>query len=91
MIRYEEIFDALIAQEPDVDPGVMMREPALKCGGKVFAFYYQDKDAMCFKLGKHFQIEELGIENYSYLSPFKHKAPMIAWCSVGSRSSNSLQ
>ena len=83
IVVYEQIFDALIAAEPDVEPGVMMREPALKCRGKVFAFFYQDMDAMCFKLGKNFPIEEHGIADYTHLSPFKLKPPMTAWFVIG--------
>ena len=63
----------------------MMREPALKCNGKVFAFYYQDKNAMCFKLGKEYPIEKHGVQAFSHLSPFKHKPPMMAWYIVGAQ------
>jgi hypothetical protein len=80
---YEELFDTLIADNNDVEPGVMMREPALKCKGKVFAFYYADAHAMCFKLGKEYAIERHGITDYSFLSPFKKKPPMYAWFLVG--------
>lgn len=82
-MSFEEIFDDLIAAEDDVTPGVMMREPALKCHGKVFAFYYQEKDAMCFKLGKDYPIETEGVNSFSHLSPFKHKPPMTAWYIIG--------
>ena len=58
MSTYEDVFDNLISSEEDVEPGVMMREPALKCNGSVFAFYYEREGAMCFKLGKGFPIEE---------------------------------
>lgn len=37
----------------DVAAGKMMSAPALKCKGKVFAFFYND--AMGFKLGKEFE------------------------------------
>ena len=57
----------------------MMREPALTCNGKVFAFYYADMKAMCFKLGKGFLIEEYGVEDVKFLSPFKNRPPMYAW------------
>ncbi len=83
MPNYESLFDSLIANEKDVSPGVMMREPALKCNGKVFMFYYEAKGAMCFKLGKNYPIEEHGIREYAHLSPFKKKPPMTAWYLVG--------
>ena len=76
---YEGIFDKFIADHEDVKPGVMMREPALTCKGKVFAFFYGAKNKMCFKLGKGFLIEEYGIEEYEFLSPFKNKPPMYGW------------
>jgi len=82
-MQYETIFDRLIASQPDVEPGLMMREPALKCKGKVFLFYHQDQDALCFKLGKDFPIQDLGIDDFAFLSPFKHKPPMTAWYIVG--------
>jgi hypothetical protein len=81
--QYEGLFDQILAENSDVEPGVMMREPALKCKGKVFAFYYADKDAMCFKLGKEYGIEGHGITDYDFLSPFKNKPPMYAWYMVG--------
>ena len=80
---YEDLFDQLIADNHDVEPGVMMREPAMKCKGKVFTFYYADSNAMCFKLGKGYEIEGHGITDYEFLSPFKNKPPMYAWFMVG--------
>ncbi len=80
---YERLFDQLIEENSDVDPGVMMREPALKCKGKVILFYYADANAMCFKLGKEYAIEGHGITDYEFLSPFKNKPPMYAWFMVG--------
>ena len=80
---YEGLFDHMIASYDDVDPGLMMREPALKCNGSVFLFYYEAKSAMCFKLGKHYPIESHGIDEWSHLSPFRKKPPMAAWYIVG--------
>jgi len=80
---YEDLFDQMIKEEDDVQPGVMMREPALTCKGKVFAFYYADKKCMCFKLGKGFLIEEYGVKDFTFLSPFKNKPPMFGWFMVG--------
>ena len=80
---YEDLFDQLIAGNSDVEPGVMMREPALKCKGKVILFYYANAKAMCFKLGKEYAIESHGITDYEFLSPFKNKPPMYAWYMVG--------
>ena len=79
---YEDLFDQMIEEEEDVQPGVMMREPALTRNKKVFAFYYADKKCMCFKLGKGFLIEEYGVNEYEFLSPFKNKPPMLGWFMV---------
>ncbi len=79
---YERLFDKLIADHSDIEAGVMMREPALKCAGKVFMFYYADKQSMCFKLGKEFSIEEY-TAHWEFLSPFKNKPPMTAWYLIG--------
>lgn len=75
---YEDLFDSFIEEFDDVGPGVMMREPAVTFRNKVFMFYYADKGAMCFKLGKGFQIDEF-VESFEFLSPFKNKPPMYAW------------
>lgn len=80
---YEDLFDKLIAENGDVDPGLMMREPALKYKSKVFAFYYAGENGMCFKLGKGYDIESHGIADSGFLSPFKNKPPMFAWFIVG--------
>ena len=80
---YEDLFDQLISDNRDVEPGVMMREPAMKCNGKVFAFYYTSEKAMCFKLGKDYAIEGHGITDFTFLSPFKNKPPMYAWYIIG--------
>jgi hypothetical protein len=76
--EYKRLFDQLIEDHPDVNAGLMMREPALKCKDKVFVFYYADKGSMCFKLGKEFPIEEY-VNTWEFLSPFKNKPPMSAW------------
>ena len=75
------LFDAIVERfsmaHENVSPGKMMSSPGLKYRNKVFAFYYEE--AMTFKLGKGFEIEGLGINEFSYLSPFKNKPPMKAW------------
>ncbi|MCB0661293.1 MAG: hypothetical protein KDC24_01030 [Saprospiraceae bacterium] len=76
----EAKFEAIVAafqKKEQVAPGKMMSSPALQYKGKVFAFFYQDK--MCFKLGKSFQPEDSGINEWQHLSPFKNKPPMTAW------------
>ena len=75
---YEDLFNAFIDSDADIEPGVMMREPAVMYKSKVFMFYYADKKAMCFKLGKGFLIEEY-VDHFEFLSPFKNKPPMYAW------------
>ena len=78
-LEYEDLFDDLIATCDDVQPGLMMREPALKCRGKVFAFYYREPDAICVKLGKDYPVTRHGVRDFELLNPFKHKPPMAAW------------
>ncbi len=78
---YERLFDRLIDGHSEVTAGKMMSAPALKKKGKVFAFYHNEK--MTFKLGKGRDLEqEFGIAEYGFLSPFKHKPPMLAWYEI---------
>ncbi|MBX2871564.1 MAG: hypothetical protein KTR30_05675 [Saprospiraceae bacterium] len=76
---YEFIRDKL-CKEDGVAIGKMMSAPAIKCKGKVFTFFHNEK--MTFKLGKDFEPEEEGLQNCSFLSPFKNKPPMRAWVNV---------
>ena len=75
---YEHLFDAFIESDSDIEPGVMMREPAVMYKSKVFMFYYAKQQSLCFKLGKGFLIEEY-VDRFEFLSPFKNKPPMYAW------------
>lgn len=86
---YERVFARIIESETDVERGVMMRDPALKSGGKVFTFYYSAKDAMCFRLGEDYDMSSAGISDFSYLSPFKNKPPMRGWYVVDSAQAES--
>ena len=79
-ILFTQIVESLSAKYEHVEAGKMMSSPGIKFRNKVFAFYYQDQ--MCFKLGKGFDIESLGIHDYSFLSPFKNKPPMKGWFNV---------
>ena len=79
---YLEIQQQLVQEYDGVEPGNMMRSPALRYSGKVFCFYYQSQ--MCFKLDTqtaHFMGQYPGS---SYLSPFKNKPPMKGWLFVPS-------
>ncbi len=78
--QFELIQEQMVTTLESVDHGKMMSCPAITFKGKVFAFYY--KDMMVFKLGKEFPIEDYGVEDYGYLSPFKNKPPMKAWYEV---------
>lgn len=73
---YESIV-AAFAHKEEIAPGKMMSSPALKYKGKVFAFFY--KESMGFKLGKDFQPDSMGLNEWELLSPFKNKPPMKAW------------
>lgn len=77
---YLRIQSNLCSRYSDLYPGKMMSASAIKCNGKVIAYYH--KGWMGFKLGKGFPIESMGIQNYRHLSPFKNKAPMTAWFEI---------
>ena len=80
MSEAENLFEHLVIKfekKNGVAKGKMMSSPALKCKGKVFAFYHNEE--MGFKLGKEFEPKEHGLKDWSYLSPFKNKPPMKAW------------
>lgn len=71
---------ATFAKKSQVKAGKMMSSPGITYKSKVFAFFYKDK--MVFKLGKEFEPKDHKISKYSYLSPFKNKAPMKAWFEI---------
>lgn len=73
------------SQLEGVSAGKMMSSPAIQYNGKVFAFFHQD--AMTFKLGKKFDPEQFGLQDWSYLSPFRNKPPMQGWIVVNARES----
>ena len=79
----ERLFD-LIAQKlatlERVSVGKMMRSPAIKVKGKVFAFYHQG--AMFFKLDEQTDLYKAKFPGSDYLSPFKKKPPMKGWLKV---------
>lgn len=70
----------LLSTEPDVATGKMMSSEAIKCNGKVFAFFH--KDMMTFKLGTDFDPMDHEIEEWYPLSPFKTKPPLKGWFMV---------
>lgn len=75
--QFETIRNRLVDAHEHVANGKMMSSEAITYKKKVFAFFYDD--AMCFKLGRNFDLAGYGIEEYSVLSPFKNKAPMLDW------------
>ncbi len=77
---FEEIYDHMIDNYKEVSSGKMMSSPALCFRKKVFAFFHQDK--MTFKLGRDFIPEDMGINKWAPLSPFKNKAPMYDWFTI---------
>ena len=76
-IKFNALADKLAASSPDINRGKMMSSPGILYKNKVFAFYHND--GMIFKLGKDYDPEAAGLTDWSYLSPFKNKAPMLAW------------
>ena len=77
---YLVIGDKLIKKHNGIVHGKMMSSPGLKYKNKVFAFYYNQE--MTFRLGKGFDLNTLGINKYSLLSPFKNKPPLAAWFNI---------
>lgn len=80
--RFRTIAERLMLEKSDIALGRMMSSPALQYQGKVFAFFYNNK--MVFKLGRDFQPESLGIREYSLLTPFKTRPPMVDWFEIPS-------
>lgn len=74
------ITEKLSAELEHVEPGKMMSSPGITYKTKVFAFYY--KDQMVFRLGKGFDPKTVGVEEYSFLSPFKNKPPLSGWFEI---------
>lgn len=77
---YRTIAARLENDREDVTQGKMMSRPGVKYKGKVFAFFR--KGQMVFKLGHDYDPKEDGIENWSYLNPFKNKPPMKGWYQI---------
>ena len=67
---YEFLRDKLCHQD-GVAIGKMMSSQAVKCKGKVFVFFHQEK--MTFKLGKDFDPEAYGLVDWEYPSFFSYK------------------
>jgi len=74
---FRTIADLLLLENHAVTLGKMMSSPGLQYRGKVFAFYHNSQ--MIFKLGRDFEPEVLGIQQFSVLAPFKTKPPMVDW------------
>ena len=80
--KFESLFDQYIDNYPEIEYGKMMSAPALRKGGKVFAFFHDG--CMTFKLGKNRDLStEFGVDHFRFLSPFKNKPPMTAWYQIG--------
>jgi hypothetical protein len=79
--RFHVIAAQLVSENSSVTTGKMMSSPGIQYQGKNFAFFYNDQ--MVFKLGREFQPESWGIQQYSLLSPFKTKPPMVDWFEIG--------
>lgn len=80
MTEAQSLFETLVGKYEKhigVAKGKMMSAPALQYQKKVFVFFHEEQ--MTFKLGKDFDPAAYGIEQFTYLSPFKNKPPMKAW------------
>lgn len=76
----DQLFAKIVESEVgknNVELGKMMSAPGIRYKNKNYAFYHQE--AMCFKLGKEFNIDNFNISSWSHLSPFKTKPPLTAW------------
>ncbi|MCB0620473.1 MAG: hypothetical protein KDC43_19285 [Saprospiraceae bacterium] len=86
MSTSDQVFASIVAdltRQDGVTVGRMMRAPGLKFRNKVFAF--RQGDSMTFKLGDPGILEQLGIDEYRVLSPFKTKPPLRDWLVVDRR------
>ena len=78
--KFNIIAEKLSTELGNVERGKMMSSPGITYKTKVFAFYY--KDQMVFRLGKGFDPKTVGVEEYSFLSPFKNKPPLSGWFEI---------
>lgn len=78
----DDIGRKLAETHPDVAAGKMMSSRALTYKGKSFAFYYQQQNAMVFRVGKTFDADAARIQHHSPLSPFKTRGPVPGWLQV---------
>ena len=76
---FRKIYDDFPNMYSGAVQGKMMSSDALKVNGKVFCFYYEKEDAMCFKLGKNTDPERPELQNAGLLNPFKSKGPLMGW------------
>ncbi len=79
---FAAIADEMVAGHDDVEHGTMMRSPALTRGGKVFCFFWEDRDRMVFKLGKDANTDRPELAGWEWLNPFKRKGPVKGWYAV---------
>jgi hypothetical protein len=75
--RFEAIRDRLCTSEKEVEPGPMMSAPGIRYRNKVFAFFYNE--SMCFRLGKAYDPDAEGLDEWEPLNPFKKKPPLAGW------------
>jgi len=79
-LKPEEKFQSILAsleKHQGVEAGKMMSARGIKYNGKNFAFFH--KNEMVFRLGRQWNPKDAGIKNWSHLSPFKNKPPMVDW------------
>ncbi|MHA2103489.1 MAG: hypothetical protein ACW981_08660 [Candidatus Hodarchaeales archaeon] len=77
---FNKIAQNLSKGDVQISLGKMMSSPGIKYKNKVFAFY--NKQKMIFKLGKDFNVEEVGISNYNLLNPLKNNPPLTGWYEI---------
>lgn len=78
--RFNRISSTLSHEHDNVTQGKMMSSDGIRYRDKFFAFFYRDE--MVFKLGRETEPSELGVTEYSILSPFKTRPPMKDWFQI---------
>ncbi len=80
--RYFDEIRAELCGQAGVEPGKMMTSDGLTVRGKVFCFFWGQRNAMVFKLGKEADTDRAELAGWEWLNPFKNKGPMKAWYEV---------
>jgi hypothetical protein len=78
--HFKSISNLLSHEHVHVSQGKMMSSDGIRYREKFFAFFHRNE--MVFKLGRETEPSELGVKDYSILSPFKKRPPMKDWFQI---------